>query len=114
MLGIQIFESTVAKYVVRHRNPPSRTWRTLLGNYLLDLVTVDFFTVPTATFQILYVFVILHHDRREIVHFNATYHPTAEFTALRMIDTPTNKSGARRGLSVGGIKEDALRGWSFL
>ena len=57
------------------------TWRTFLDNHVADLVSVDFFTVPTATFRILYAFVILHHKRREIVHFNATYHPTAQWTA---------------------------------
>ncbi len=71
MLGIQISESTVAKYMIRHRNPPSQTWRTFLENHAAELVSVDFFTVPTATFRILYVFVILRHERREIVHFNA-------------------------------------------
>ena len=86
MLGIQISESTVAKYMIRHRNPPSQTWRTFLDNHVSDLVSVDFFTVPTVTFQILYVFIILRHDRREIVHFNATYHPTAEWTAQQIIE----------------------------
>lgn len=86
MLGIQVSESTVAKYIIRHRKPPSQTWRTFLDNHLSDLVSVDFFTVPTATFQILYVFVILRHDRREIVHFNVTKHPTAQWTAQQIIE----------------------------
>jgi transposase InsO family protein len=86
MLGIQISESTVAKYMIRHRKPPSQTWRTFLDNHVSDLVSVDFFTVPTATFRILYVFVILRHDRREIVHFNVTEHPTAQWTAQQIIE----------------------------
>jgi len=86
MLGIQISESTVAKYMVRHRNPPSQTWRTFLENHVADLVSVDFFTVPTASFRVLYVFVILCHERREIVHFNATYHPSAEWTAQQLVE----------------------------
>jgi putative transposase len=86
MLGIQISESTVAKYMIRRRNPPSQTWKTFLANHSADLVSVDFFTVPTATFRIMYVFVILHHERREIVHFNATYHPTAEWTAQQIVE----------------------------
>ena len=86
MLGIQVAESTVAKYMIRHRKPPSQTWRTFLENHVAELVSVDFFTVPTATFRIMYVFVILHHERREIVHFNATYHPTAEWTAQQMVE----------------------------
>jgi len=52
--------------MVRHRKPPSQTWRTFLDNHVADLVSVDFFTVRTATFRILYVFVILRHDRREV------------------------------------------------
>jgi putative transposase len=86
MLGIQISESTVAKYMIRHRNPPSPTWRTFLDNHVADLVSVDFFTAPTATFRILYVFVILRHDRREIVHFNVTEHPTAQWAAQQLVE----------------------------
>jgi hypothetical protein len=79
MLGIQISESTVAKYMIRHRNPPSQTWRTFLENHANCLVGIDFFTVPTATFRILYVFIVLSHDRRHIVHFNVTAHPSARY-----------------------------------
>ncbi len=86
MLGIQISESGVAKYMIRHRKPPSQTWRTFLENHTVDPISVDFVTVPTATFRIMYVFVILHHQLREIVHFNATYHPTAEWTAQQLVE----------------------------
>jgi putative transposase len=86
MLGIQVSESTVANYMIRHRKPPSQTWKTFLANHTADLVSVDFFTVPTATFRIMYVFVILHHKRREILHFNATYHPTAKWTAQQIVE----------------------------
>ena len=71
-LGIQVSETTVAKYMLRHRNPPSQTWRTFLTNHIKDLVSADFFVVPTATFRLLFVFVILSHDRRRIVHFAVT------------------------------------------
>ena len=86
MLGFGVSESTVAKYMIRHRKPPSQTWRTFLDNHVSELVSVDFFTVPTATFRVLYVFVVLRHERREIVHFNATYHPTAEWTAQQIVE----------------------------
>ena len=86
LLGVQLSESTVAKYMIRHRQPPSQTWKTFLANHTADLVSVDFFTVPTATFRVMYVFVILHHERREIVHFNATYHPTVEWTAQQIVE----------------------------
>lgn len=86
MLGIQVSESTVAKYMLRRRKPPSQSWRTFLENHTTDLVSVDFFTVPTATFRVMYVFVILHHQRREFVHFNATDHPTAQWTAQQLVE----------------------------
>ena len=71
-LGIEITEPTVAKYMVRHRKPPSQTWRTFLENHVKTMVSVDFFTVPTIRFEILYVFLVLAHERRRIVHFAVT------------------------------------------
>jgi putative transposase len=67
-LGIEIGETSVGKYMVRGRKPPSQTWRTFLENHVKSLVSVDFFAVPTIRFQILYVFLVLAHDRRRIVH----------------------------------------------
>jgi putative transposase len=72
--------------MVRRRNPPSQTWRTFLANHVNDLVSVDFFTVPTIRFQILYVFLVLAHDRRRIFHVNVTAHPTAEWTGQQLRD----------------------------
>ncbi len=86
MLGIEVSQATVAKYMIRIRKPPSQTWRTFLDNHVADLVSVDFFTVPTATFRILYVFVVLSHDRREVVHFNVTQNPTAQWTAQQIVE----------------------------
>ena len=83
-LGIEIGETSVSKYMVRRRSPPSQTWRTFLDNHLKSMVSVDFFTVPTIRFQILYVFLVLAHDRRRIVHFAVTAHPTAEWTAQQL------------------------------
>jgi len=83
-LGIEITEPTVAKYMVRHRRPPSQTWRTFLDNHVKSMVSVDFFTVPTFRFQILYVFLVLAHDRRRILHFGVTAHPTAEWAAQQL------------------------------
>jgi putative transposase len=67
-LGIDIGESSVSKYLVRSRKPPSQTWRTFLENHAQQLVSIDFFTVPTIRFQVLYVFLVLAHDRRRILH----------------------------------------------
>ena len=61
-LGIEICETSVAHYMVRRRKPPSQTWRTFLKNHLRQIVAVDFFVVPTLTFRILFVFVVLAHD----------------------------------------------------
>jgi hypothetical protein len=61
-LGIAISQATVSKYMVRHRRPPSQTWRTFLDNHLRNLVAVDFFTVPTVTFKVLFVFVAFPWD----------------------------------------------------
>lgn len=86
MLGIAISQTTVAKYMIRHRKPPSQTWRTFLDNHAKDLVSVDFFTVPTATFRILYVLLVLRHERRQVVHYNITEHPTSQWTAQQMVE----------------------------
>jgi putative transposase len=70
--------------MVRCRRPPSQTWRTFLDNHLTQLVSIDFFTVPTLRFQVQYVFLVLAHDRRRIVHFNVTAHPTTEWTGQQL------------------------------
>jgi hypothetical protein len=86
-LGINIGESSVTKYMVRCRKPPSQTWRTFLENHLSQIVSVDFFTVPTIRFQVLYVFLVLAHDRRRILHFNVSRHPTAEWAGQQLRET---------------------------
>jgi len=85
-LGIQISQATVAKYMVRHRKPPSQKWRTFLKNHMPTLISADFFVVPTITFRLLFVFVILSHDRRRLVHFAVTTNPTAEWTARQLLE----------------------------
>lgn len=86
LLGHTVCEATVRKYRTRHLNPPSQTWRTFLDNHLSDIVAIDFFTVPTATFRILFAFIVLRHDRRMVVHFNVTAHPTARWTAQQIVE----------------------------
>ena len=86
LLDHVVSEATVRKYRVRTRKPPSQTWRTFLENHLTDIVAIDLFTVPTATFRILFAFVVLRYDRRHVVHFNVTAHPTAEWTAQQLIE----------------------------
>jgi transposase InsO family protein len=87
LLGHDVAESTVAKYMVRHRpGPPSQTWRSFLKNHMHCTAACDFFVVPTATFRLLYCFVILAHGRRRIVQFNVTNHPTAHWTAQQIVE----------------------------
>jgi putative transposase len=76
----------VEKYRVRHRKPPSSTWRTFLKNHMAGVVAIDFFTVPVVTVRVLFVLVILTHERRRMVHFNVTERPTAEWATPQVID----------------------------
>jgi hypothetical protein len=85
-LGFELFESTVAKCLIRHRRAPSQTWRTFLENHAKDLVSSDFFVVPTAFFRALFVFVILSHDRRRVVHVAVTEHPTSGWVAHQLLE----------------------------
>jgi putative transposase len=83
-LGIDIGETSVSKYLIRRRGPPSQTWKTFLKNHVKSMVSVDFFTVPTLRFQVLYVFLVLAHERRRILHFAVTAHPTAEWSVQQL------------------------------
>lgn len=78
LLGYQVSQATVAKYMPKTRKPPSQTWRTFLANHVPDIAAIDFFTVPTLTFRVLYGFLVLRHDRRQVVHLHVTDHPTAQ------------------------------------
>jgi transposase InsO family protein len=86
-LGIEISERTVSNLMPRRKpKPPSQTWRTFLKNHMMNMVSIDFFTVPTAKFRILFVLVILSHSRRRVVHFNVTANPTDNWTAQQIIE----------------------------
>jgi putative transposase len=86
-LGIEISERTVSNLLPRRdANPPSQTWRTFLKNHVTNMASIDFFTVPTATFRILFVLVVLRHSRRQVVHFNVTTNPSAMWTAQQIVN----------------------------
>ncbi len=85
-LGIDVSQATVAKYMARQHKPPSQTWRTFLRNHVEQLVSTDFFVVPTASFRGLFVFVVLAHHRRRVMHFNVTAHPTSEWVAQQIAE----------------------------
>ncbi len=80
LLGYDVAESTVAKYIFKHPKPPSQTWRTFLKNHAADIVACDFFSIYTVTLRVYYVFIMLRHSDRKIVHFNITQNPTMEWT----------------------------------
>jgi putative transposase len=85
-LGIELSQTTVTKYMIRRRSPPSQTWHTFLRSHAKEIVAADFFVLPTAFFQVLFVFVILSHDRRRPAHFAITEYPTAERTARQLLE----------------------------
>jgi hypothetical protein len=85
-LGIDVSQATVSKYMILHRKPPSQSWRAFLTNHSRDIVSIDFFTVPTATFRVLYVHLVLDNARRKILHFNVTESPTATWSGQQIVE----------------------------
>ena len=86
-LGFRVSESTVQKYMRRRRAPGSKqTWRTFLRNHAAAILAVDFVVIPTASFQLLYGFVVLEHGSRRIRHVDVTAHPTAEWAANALLE----------------------------
>ena len=119
-VGIDVAQSTVAKYMVKGRRPPSQSWKTFLRNHADGIASVDFFVVPTATFNLLFGLVILRHDRRRLVHIGVTANPTADWIARQIFEafpwdtTPTylirDRDGAygqvfRRRVRAMGIRD---------
>src|SRR5262249_29871 len=94
-LGINISERTVSRLTPNNRKPPSQTWRTFLDNHFRELVSIDFLTVPTATFRVLYVFIVLAHDRRRVLHFNVTEYLTSAWPAQQIIETFPDETAPR-------------------
>jgi putative transposase len=85
-LGVAISERTISRLMPKRRTEPSQTWKSFLSNHVGQLVSIDFFTVPTLQLKVLFVFVVLAHERRRVLHFNVTDHPTAEWTAQQVIE----------------------------
>ena len=84
--GITVSQASVSKYMVHHSRPPSQAWRTFLTNHAKDIVSVVFFTVPTATLRVLFIFLIMSNDRRNVIHFNVTDSPTAVWTGQQIVN----------------------------
>jgi transposase InsO family protein len=85
-LGFEVAQSSVAKYMVKRRGPPSQGWKTFLRNHAPDLAAMDLFVVPTISFDLLYALVIVRLDRRELVWVNVTAKPTAEWIARQITE----------------------------
>jgi putative transposase len=94
MLGIEISERTVSRVLRKLPRPPSQTW-TFLHNHLGQMVSMDFFTVPTITMKVLFVFIVLEHRRREVLHFNVTEHPCAEWTSQQIVEAFADQTAPR-------------------
>ena len=95
LLGYEVAELTVAKYVHRASPRPSSTWRAFLTAHARDIVAIDFFVVPTITFHLLFVFIVLRHHRRELLHVNVTAHPSAVWTAPQVIEAFPEETGLK-------------------
>jgi hypothetical protein len=85
-LGFELAQSSVAKYMVKRRGPPSQGWRTFLHNHAPDIAAMDLFVVPTIGFNLLYAFGIIRLDRRDFVWINVTTNPTAEWIAHQITE----------------------------
>jgi putative transposase len=111
LLGHTVAESTVAKYMVKHRpTQPGQTWKTFLRNHLAETAACDFFVVPTVTFQRLFCFVVMSLDRRRIIHVNVTKHPTAEWAAQQLVEAFPGDGWMPRFLQR---DRDGVFGWAF-
>src|SRR3954452_663815 len=94
MLGIAISERTVSRLLRTLRRPPNQTWRTFLHNHIGQIVSTDFFTVPTITMKVLFVFLVLEHNRRKVLHFHVTEHPTGAWTAQQIAEAFADREAA--------------------
>ena len=86
MLGIDIAQSSVAKYMVKRRGPPSQSWKTFIRNHAGGIAACDFLVVPTIGFKILFAFIVMGHGRRQLLHIGVTAHPTAQWTARQITE----------------------------
>jgi transposase InsO family protein len=109
-LGIDVGQTTVAKYMGRGRRPPSQGWKTFLRNHADGIASIDLFVVPTISFQLLYGLLILQHGRREILWLGATTHPSAEWVSRQL----TEVYGWEQGPSYLVRDRDSIYGEVFI
>src|SRR5205809_2383818 len=84
--ALDVGQTSVAKYMARHRRPPPQGWRTFLLNHADGIASIDLFVVPTISFRLLYGFLVFRHDRRRILWLGVTTHPTAEWIARQVTE----------------------------
>ncbi len=94
-LGVTVSERTVSRVLRTIKRPPSQTWRTFLKNHIGEIVAVDFFTVPTIRLRVLFVFLVIEHQRRQVLHFGVTEHPTSDWTAQQMAEAFSERDAKR-------------------
>jgi putative transposase len=99
-LGIDVSQATVAKYLSHRRRPPSPNWRTFLANHASQIMAADFFVVPTVTYRLLLVLVILSVERRRLVHVAVTSHPTAAWTAQQFREAFPSDTAPRSWFTI--------------
>ena len=109
-LGIDVGQTTVAKYMAKHRRPPSQGWRTFLRNHADGIASMDLFVVPTVSFRLLYGLLILQHGRRQILWLGVTEHPTAEWIACQLTESYGWKAAPRYVVR----DRDAVYGAAFI
>jgi len=90
-LGIEVSERTVSRVLRTVERPPSQTWKTFLKNHVGEIVAIDFFTVPTIRLRVLFVFLVMEHQRRKVLHFGVTEHPSAEWAAQQLVEALTER-----------------------
>lgn len=94
-LGFVISELSVSRILRTVQRPPSQTCKTFLNNHIGEIVSIDFFTVSTFNFKVLFVFLVLEHKRRGVLHFGVTEHPTAEWTGQQLVEAFADRDAPR-------------------
>jgi transposase InsO family protein len=90
-LGIEVSQRTVSRILQTVDRPPSQSWKTFLKNHVGGIVAIDFFTVPTIRLRVLFVFLMMEHQRRRVLHFGITEHPSAEWAAQQLVEAFTER-----------------------
>jgi putative transposase len=94
-LGIEVSERTLSRLLRTIRRPPAQTWKTFLRNHISDIVAIDFFTVPTVRLRVLFVFLVIEPQRRKVLHFGVTEHPTAEWASQQVVEAFSERDAKR-------------------